>query len=105
MGQYSYSEGLVKFSNDDEANNAYSKFCNWADEKRALKDEDYDIFDIELSVENHISYKIQSMKYENCVWQCEMVRDFFKKQEGCLGVEQNVMVLEDSINWYKGEDE
>lgn len=106
MGQSTFANGFTRFNNIDNAIDAHGRFQDWAREKNALKDVNFCIQNINLEdTNNGISYMVSSTKYENCEWQCEEVRDFFKDQEGCERVEQDILVQEDSVNWSKEDNE
>ena len=106
MGQPAYSNAIAQFDTTEHAANAYDAFKIWAEAANSKTNEDYSINEIELEDSDAcISYTVDSMRYQNCIWQCEQIRDFFKKQEGCLEVGQDVMTIEDSVNWIKGDDE
>ncbi len=106
MGTPAYSNGYAQFNTTENALNAFEAFKKWADEKNELKHESYGIHSVALvDSDAGVSYSVESMRVDNCEWQCENIRDFFKTQEGCTSVEQDILICETSVHWVKGEDD
>lgn len=100
MGNYTYSNGVAKFSDHDKAVKSAISFTEWAKEKNELTDCDFDIGDIQVGEEsNIIEFKVQSSKYGNCEYQCEEVLKFFKEQEGIVEIEMPLFEYCDTIYW------
>jgi hypothetical protein len=107
MGTPAYSNGYVQFDTTENALNAFKSFDKWVDAKNALKDEHYGIYDLEFENSNAgVKYTVDSTRFENCQWQCENIREFFKVQVGVKSITQDILILEDSVNWTpEDEDE
>lgn len=118
MGQPAYSNAIVRFDTCANATLAVEAFQKWAElaDNRTLPEPpnadkdgsingDYCIEDIGQGEDNEVTFTVSSPRYQNCIWQCENIRDFFAKQEGCQSFEADVMTCEDSVNWYREEDE
>ena len=116
MGQPAYTNAHASF--DTEANaklaeRAFLKWINLADEGKLPESEhtkekdsingDYGISSVDCDG-NEITFMVESPRYQNCVWQCQNVRDFFSEQPGCESIEMDVMTCEDSICWSKEDN-
>ncbi len=104
MGCYTYTDAIATFDTEENARKALGGFVEWATGKNGLKDEDYSIYDITMK-DNRLHYRVDGGRPENCQWQCENIRDYLKKVEGCTAVEQSLYVQDEAVCWYKGEDE
>lgn len=106
MGQSAHCNGYVQFDTTENALNAWQAFCRWSIMMNAKPDESYSIqnIDIEDDAVAEVSFVVTSSRYQNCIWQCEQIRDFFKVQPGVISIDQNVMTCEDSVNWIKEDD-
>lgn len=105
MGTPAFCNGYVDFDTAENATKAFAAFDIWKDEKNNLKNEHYSIHSVELNLNTSvISYTVDSGRYQNCEWQCENIRDFFKAQIGCLNVTQDILVYENSVNWNNNDE-
>lgn len=117
MGTPAYSNVIVRFDNEKHASNAFAQFHTWAEQadNRTLPEPpnadkdgsingDYFIEDIQRNGEE-ITFTVSSPRSVNCIWQCKNVRNFFSEQEGCQSFEADVMTCEESVNWYRKEDD
>jgi len=107
MGTPATCNGYAMFDTAENAEKALVLFEEWA--AKANEGElpepckgGFCIEDIETDEES-LRYTVESPRYENCVWQCECIRDFLKTQSGVIQVEQDITTVADSVNWY-GED-
>jgi hypothetical protein len=118
MGQPAYSNGHARFDTEENAAKANTAFQEWiklAESKGFPTDDcsedcsDYQNGDYNISPPNiageEIEFIVDSMRVDNCIWQCENIREFFRKQPGCVCIEMDVMVCEESVTWYKSADE
>ena len=108
MGQSAYCNAIIRFDNVENRRAAEILFTDWAEaanrnEHPKPNKGDFSIDEIN-GEDDELRFVIDSMRVDNCVWQCERVREFFKKQPGCVSVEQDVMTCEDSVNWYGDGD-
>jgi len=113
MGTPAFTNSYVSFDTEEHAASAELAFRNWvklAHEKKLPEREGEESLNGDYGIGNinrdgtEITYEVASERYQNCIWQCENIRDFWKTQPGLECVEQPVMTCEDSIDWYK-EDE
>jgi hypothetical protein len=105
MGQPAYCNGYARFDTYDNACAAAKKLSEWSNEQQKNKDIYLGAFNIHVDGAEGVQYVVESSHYGNCVWQCERVRDFLCKLDGCVSIEQDVLKCEDSINWFKEDDE
>jgi len=114
MGTPAYTSAYVRFDTPQHASDAAMAFRKWA---RLANDGklpeikggkpingDYGISAIDAH-DCEITYQVESGRYQNCIWQCQNILDFWKTQPGLEWVEQNIMTCEESVNWYKGDDD
>lgn len=100
MGQAAFSNGYVQFDTTENAVKAFEAFHPWTNEQNLREDAHFCIENVNVEDSNAgVSYVVSSAKIANCEWQCEEIRDWFKKQEGCQSVSQDVMTCENSVNW------
>lgn len=120
MSQPAYSNVIVRFDTRPHASTAQNSFEAWVNmaHKQNLPEPtspppggsingNYcigDIFRPKHGEGVEITCTVYSSRYENCIWQCENIRDFFAKQEGCQSFEADVMTCEDSVNWYRKDE-
>lgn len=110
MGQPAYSNGIAQFNDIELASKAHEKFLEFVDkaDKKAFKNEelngDYGIVDVKW-LGHQITYTVDSSRYQNCVWQCEQILEFFKLQPGIVEVQQDVLTSENSVSWAAADDE
>ena len=108
MGQPAYCNAHVRFNNVENRRAAEILFTEWAEtaNKGEHPEPDSGDFCIEgiNGFRDEIQFTVKTGRYQNCIWQCERIRDFFMKQQGCVAIEQDVITCEDSVNWY-GDDE
>lgn len=107
MGTPASCNAFVQFDTPENAAEAFFQFTQWAIEANdGKKDGDFGItIDEIIPEESAFRYTVDSGRYQNCIWQCEQIRDFLKTQKGVQSIEQDVMTCEDSISWSKDEDE
>lgn len=106
MGQSAYSNGYVRFDTVENAVGAFNEFLLWAKEQNERDDVDFYIEDINVDDDSTgVGYVVSSAKISNCEWQCEEIRDWFKKQPGCQRITQDIITCAGSVNWEKDFDE
>lgn len=106
MGTPATCNAYAIFDTPENQGVAFLKFSEWVDEANKKTDVSFDIGNLDCDVEDRIiTYSVGFGRVENCIWQCEQIRDFFKTQKGIQSIEQDVMTCHDSINWYKDDDE
>lgn len=104
MGQFGYSNAKVQFDTVENAIKAFDLFFSWSAEQNVREDDYFNISSADTHIDE-ITYVVSSGKVTNCEWQCEQIRNWFKQQEGCLRIEQDIMTCESSVNWEKGEED
>ena len=113
MGQPAFTNAFVRFDTDEHASAAVMEFHKWI--KLALNGElpqpegkesvngDYGISAVDREG-TEITYQVESGRYQNCIWQCQNIRRFWLTQPGLEQLEQSIMTVEDSVDWYKGDE-
>lgn len=116
MGTPASCNAYVRFDNEENALKAVLLFDKWIKlaeegklpEKSPEEDKsingDYGISAVSQEKEE-ITFEVESPRYQNCIWQCENIRDFFQQQPGCQQIEQDVMTCEESVNWYREDQD
>jgi len=98
MGQAAHSEGFVHFDTTANAEKAFKLFRDWAAKQNERDDADFCIENLN-TVGEGVMYVVSSAKIANCEWQCEEIRDWFKKQPGCQRITQDIITCEGSVGW------
>lgn len=109
MGTPAFSNAYVEFDDEQNLMAAFHAFKQWSkDANDGKKDGDFDINSPQINTEDDekvLTYTVSSGRGQNCIWQCEQIRDFLKTQKGIQFISQDVMTCDASINWYTNEDE
>lgn len=99
MGNYSEADCIAEFDTKENAKTAYQNFKCFVNKANSNQlDGDFDI-DVSEGY-GPIEYTVRSGKESNCIWQCQKILEFFKKQPGIQSVNQNVMVASKSVDWF-----
>lgn len=106
MGQSAFSNGYAQFDTTENAMDAFEKFQDWVNTQINRRDANFCIENVNLEDSNAgVSYVVSSGRIDNCQWQCEEIRDFLKIQPGCQSISQDIVVLEESVNWSKDAED
>lgn len=115
MGQPTLSNVFVQFDTCANATPAIETFKEWADkahdhllpepagaDKNGSINGDYCIENIHGD-DNEITFTVSSARCQNCIWQCENIKEFFTKQKGYQSFDAVTVSCEKSVNWFLEE--